>query len=603
MKTYLRILAYGRPYFGQGILAFGFLFLYNFFGVFTVSLVIPILRILFLSKEEAVSAIDNGSGIMTEVYEQLGGWIAEYGRWNVLLGFSLTLLICILAKNSFRYLGRFHMAPVEEGVIKEMRNKIFSHLGRLSMDFFTGKKKGQIINVVVSDVQVVQQAVISTLHAVISEPLNMILIIVFLFAISWKLTLVTLLVLPVTGFFISRIAKSLRKRARRGQERLGDLISVVEEFVGGIRIVKSFRAEEFATQKYQNENEGYRREIVGFRRRADLASPVTEVLAMIVITGIILFGGSLIISGDSQLAPDAFIGFVALFGTFIAPIRAFSNALSKIQKGIASFVRIEDFLNIPETVQESDQAIEKKSFEDRVEYKDVHFSYEEEEVLGGISFSLAKGETVALVGPSGGGKSTIADLLPRFYDPDSGKIEIDGMDIRDYKVHDLRSLFGIVAQEGILFNDTITANIAFGDASPDLERVREAARVANALEFIEAQPNGFGTRIGERGGRLSGGQQQRIAIARAIYRNPPVLILDEATSALDVESERLVQNAMDNLMSGRTVLVIAHRLSTIQEADKILVVDGGQIVESGKHSELVNSGGLYRKLHDIQFYE
>ena len=602
MKTYLRILGYGRPFIRSGILALAFTLLHNIFSVFTVSLVIPFLRILLMKDDEsAVVPEGETRDLIGEMYRIMAEWVGEFGTWTVLTWFCGLMMASIILKNLFRFLGRYHMAPVEEGVIMELRKKIFAHLSRLSMNFFTGRKKGQIINVVVSDVQVVQESVIGTLQNVISDPASMLIIIGFLFVISWKLTLMTLLVLPATGYFIGKISKSLRKRARRGQENLGNLVSVTDEFIGGIRIVKAFRAEEYEKSKYDLQNEGYRRESVSLRRRSELSSPVTEVLAMFVVVAVILYGANLILKGGAELHAEAFIGFIALFGSFIAPIKTFSSAMARIQKGIASYLRIEEFLAIPETVTENPGAIPKKEFEHSIEYRDVQFRYENDKVLHGISFTVGKGETVALVGPSGSGKSTIADLLPRFYDPTGGAIVIDGLDIRTYKVEGLRSLFGIVSQEGILFNDSIAANIAFGDPVPDEKRIREAAAAANALEFIETQPFGMLTRIGERGTRLSGGQRQRIAIARALYRNPPILILDEATSALDAGSEALVQEALEKLMAGRTVIVIAHRMSTILRADQILVIDQGKIVQSGIHRDLLKADGLYKDLHDIQF--
>jgi len=602
VKTYLRILGYGRPFIRSGILALAFTLLHNIFSVFTVSLVIPFLRILLMKDDEsAVVPEGETRDLIGEMYRIMAEWVGEFGTWTVLTWFCGLMMASIILKNLFRFLGRYHMAPVEEGVIMELRKKIFAHLSRLSMNFFTGRKKGQIINVVVSDVQVVQESVIGTLQNVISDPASMLIIIGFLFVISWKLTLMTLLVLPATGYFIGKISKSLRKRARRGQENLGNLVSVTDEFIGGIRIVKAFRAEEYEKSKYDLQNEGYRRESVSLRRRSELSSPVTEVLAMFVVVAVILYGANLILKGGAELHAEAFIGFIALFGSFIAPIKTFSSAMARIQKGIASYLRIEEFLAIPETVTENPGAIPKKEFEHSIEYRDVQFRYENDKVLHGISFTVGKGETVALVGPSGSGKSTIADLLPRFYDPTGGAIVIDGLDIRTYKVEGLRSLFGIVSQEGILFNDSIAANIAFGDPVPDEKRIREAAAAANALEFIETQPFGMLTRIGERGTRLSGGQRQRIAIARALYRNPPILILDEATSALDAGSEALVQEALEKLMAGRTVIVIAHRMSTILRADQILVIDQGKIVQSGIHRDLLKADGLYKDLHDIQF--
>jgi subfamily B ATP-binding cassette protein MsbA len=383
---------------------------------------------------------------------------------------------------------------------------------------------------------------------------------------------------------------------------LGTLIAIIDEFVSGIRIVKAFRTEDFEKGRYEEMNGQYRDLMVSVKRRSDMASPLTEVLSVGVVITIILFGGSLIISGKGELMPSAFIGFVALFGSFIQPIKTFSSALSRIQRGVASFQRVEEFLLIPEDVKERPNAVSMPEFKEKICFEDVSFAYESEEwVLRNVNLCIEKGQKIALVGPSGGGKSTLADMLPRYYDPMKGRITIDGQDIRDLRVPDLRGAIGVVTQEGILFNDSVLANIAYGDSKPNREKATEAARIANALDFITQMPQGFDTMIGERGTKLSGGQRQRLSIARAIYKNAPILILDEATSALDSESERLVQEALEQLMEGRTSLVIAHRLSTILDADQIFVVEGGKIKEHGTHHELLAMGGLYRSLYDIQF--
>ncbi|HEX2899644.1 MAG TPA: ABC transporter ATP-binding protein, partial [Bacteroidia bacterium] len=528
--------------------------------------------------------------------------VVAHGKIEVLYYLCATLGASIFMKSLFRYMSSYFIAPFEQSVIHLMRTRLFHHLSTLSMSFFTGKRKGNIINVLVTDVQIVQESVIGTVQNMVSDPIQMILILGSLFVISWKLTLFTLIVLPLTGIFINFISKSLKRKARAGQERLGTLIAIIDEFVSGIRIVKAFRTEDFEKGRYEEMNGQYRDLMVSVKRRSDMASPLTEVLSVGVVITIILFGGSLIISGKGELMPSAFIGFVALFGSFIQPIKTFSSALSRIQRGVASFQRVEEFLLIPEDVKERPNAVAMPEFKERICFEDVSFAYESEEwVLRDVNLCIAKGQKIALVGPSGGGKSTLADLLPRYYDPVKGRITIDGQDIRDLRVPDLRGAIGVVTQEGILFNDTVLANIAYGDSKPNHEKATEAARIANALDFITQMPLGFDTMIGERGTKLSGGQRQRLSIARAIYKNAPILILDEATSALDSESERLVQEALEQLMEGRTSLVIAHRLSTILDADQIFVVEGGKIKEAGTHQELLAQGGLYRSLYDIQF--
>lgn len=605
MKLYLRILAYGKPYLPQGILGFVSLFLYNFFGIFSIALVIPFLQILFKQPEsEAMlnaAAQTADPGLMQRFYLEIDSFVQEEGKWEAMVWLCAVLGTSIFLKSVFRYASSYFIAPFEQGVIHHLRTRLFDHLRRLSMSFYTGRRKGGVINVMVSDVQVVQESVIGTVQNMVSDPVQMVLILCSLFIISWELTLFTLIVLPLTGIFINFISKSLKRRARRGQERLGMLISVLDEFISGIRIVKAFGAELFERGKYQKMNDEYRHYMVSLKRRSDLASPVTEVLSIGVVITIILYGGSLIISGSDSLQPESFIGFIALFGSFIQPIKTFSSALSRIQKGIASFNRIEEFLDIEEDVKEVEGAQGIAAFEQGIRYEGVWFSYGDGNVLRDVEIEVKRGETIALVGHSGGGKSTLADLLPRFYDPTQGRITVDGQDIKGLKVDDLRALIGVVTQEGVLFNDSVANNIAYGDPVPDLGRVEEAARAAHAWGFIETLPEGLQTTIGERGTKLSGGQRQRLAIARAIYKNAPILVLDEATSALDSESERLVQEALDRLTSDRTSLVIAHRLSTIVNADRIYVIDNGKVVESGRHAELLEQKGVYKNLFDIQF--
>ena len=589
----------------QGILGFISLFLYNFFSIFSIALVIPFLQILFRQPQsQAMIDAANASAdpsLMEQLYLSIDQFVAEEGKWSAMVWLCVILGSSIFLKSLFRYASSYFVAPFEQGVIHNLRTRLFGHLRILSMPFFTGNRKGKVINVMVSDVQVVQESVIGTVQNMVSDPVQMILIMGSLFVISWQLTLFTLIVLPLTGLFINFISKSLKRRARRGQERLGALISVLDEFITGVRIVKAFGAEDFETKKYQKMNDEYRHFMVSLKRRSDLASPVTEVLSIMVVITIILYGGSLILSGSNTLQAESFIGFIALFGSFIQPIKTFSSALSRIQKGIASFNRIEEFLEIEEEVREREDPIAVESFEEAIRYEDVWFRYGEEDVLKGMDLVLNKGETIALVGPSGGGKSTLADLLPRFFDPYKGRISLDGVDIKDLSVADLRGMIGVVAQEGILFNDTVARNIAYGVEAPDMERVVAAAKAAHADEFIQGMPEGYGTTIGERGTKLSGGQRQRLAIARAIYKDAPLLILDEATSALDSGSERLVQEALEKLTEGRTSLVIAHRLSTILNADRIYVIDKGNVVEAGTHQELLQNKGLYKQLFDLQF--
>ncbi|RMG21568.1 MAG: ABC transporter ATP-binding protein, partial [Bacteroidetes bacterium] len=510
-------------------------------------------------------------------------------------------LAVTLLKNLTRYFSAFFMAPLEQGVIYELRKRVFAHLSTLGLDFFTRRKKGDIIGLLVSDVQVVQESVISTVQSVLREPLTLLIYLVCLLLISWKLTLFTLVVLPVTALFIDRIRRPLKLLGLKGQDVLGELVGIVDEFIRGIRIVKAFQKEDFEVKRYEEKNRAYTRMQVAIRRRVELASPFTEMVSILVVCAIVLYGGKLILGGESQLSSEKFIGFIAFFSQFISPIKMFSNAISKIQKGIAAYERIENLLKEEPNIKEAPNALPLRAFEREIAFEGVYFSYGNEDVLRDINFRLQKGQTLALVGPSGGGKSTLADLIPRFYDPRQGRITLDGIDIRQYRLGDLRAQIGYVTQEGILFHDTVLHNIAYGQPNPDREAVIAAAKVANAHDFIMQLPQQYDTLIGERGTMLSGGQRQRIAIARAVLRNPAILILDEATSNLDTESEKLVQDALDRLMQHRTSVVIAHRLSTILRADQILTIENGQIVERGTHQELLRKGGMYSKLYELQF--
>jgi len=605
MKTYFRILGYGSPFFYLLFLALFFLFLYNLFSAISLTMVIPFLEILFSSQpmpepEVPLSILDVAS-LKAHFYYWLSKQMAIHGKLNVLYGFCLVVFIAIVLKNLFRYLSSYCIAPFEQGIIRNLRDRIFEKLTRLSLHYFTYQRKGQLMNLILNDVQIVQEAVVGTLMPLLSDPITMVIYLLTMLIISWKLTLFTLLVLPLTALVISRIARSLRKRADKAQTLLDLLMAFVDELIGGIRIVKAFNGEPYEVQKYRHHNHLYTRVMVNFRRRSELASPLTEILSILVVLVILIYGSTLILQGENDLKSSEFIGFIALFSQFLAPIKTFSGAISRIQKAIVSYNRIENLLN-----QEPDPTLmrgkrEVNGFEESIQLCNVHFGYEDREVLKGITFTIRKGMMVALVGPSGAGKSTLVDLICRFYDPQEGVILFDRIPYPEINVHSLRRLMGIVSQEGFLFNDTVKNNITYGSDSYTMEEIIQAAKAANAHEFIMELPQGYDTVIGERGLRLSGGQRQRIAIARAILKNPPILILDEATSALDTLSEQLVQQALNHLMENRTAIVIAHRLSTIQRADLILVLDQGRIVEQGRHEELLQRNGLYRKLYELQF--
>lgn len=606
MKSFLSVLNYGRPDLRYAVIAIVAMLIYSVFSTATLLSAIPFLEILFHTDVQdalpVAPVIDSWSidSLKAQIYYQLELAIRTYGPMNMLWYFSAGLLGLNLLKNVARYISGWAMAPFEQGILMRMRNDLFLHLSRLSLKFYSSNKKGDLIGTLTSDVELIQAAVISTIQILLREPILVLVILGTLIGLSWKLTLFVLIILPVTGFFINLISGKLKRKAREGQRQLGNLISILDEFISGMRIVKAFQREEFERKKYEDRNATYADLQIGIRRRIELASPVTEWLSILVICGIILFAGTLILEeGPGSPRKAEFIGFLVLFSQLLNPIKLISNGIAKIQKGMAAYQRVEVLMNTPIDIQSPEKPQAWPSFEKEISFEEVRFKYEREEVIKGISFVLKKGQTLALVGPSGGGKSTIADLIPRFYDPVEGSIVIDGIDLRDMSLEDLRGKMAIVSQEGILFHDTVLANIAYGDPAPDMEVVIEAAKMAHAHEFISELPNGYQTIIGERGSMLSGGQQQRISIARAILRNPEILILDEATSSLDTESETYVQQALEQLMKGRTSLVIAHRLSTIREADQILVIQSGKIVEQGTHDQLLANSGLYQKLYSV----
>ncbi|MEM9984029.1 MAG: ABC transporter ATP-binding protein, partial [Bacteroidota bacterium] len=496
-----------------------------------------------------------------------------------------------------RYFAAFFMVRLEQGTMEGLRNSLFGHLSRQDLAFFTRNKKGRLISLLVGDVQVIQESVQGALIPLLREPITMLVFLLILLGLSWKLTLFTLILLPVTGLVINRIATPLKRSTRQGQEVLGRLTSLIDEFMGGVRIVMGFQKEDYERQRYERDNQDYSNLQTRLRRRMELASPLTEITSMAMICGIIYYATGLILNEKSDLNPAEFIGFITLFSQLLAPIKNMTNVATRIQKGNAAFERIEEFLAQQPLITQATEGKKVPGLQANIGFEGVSFAYGQTPVLTNLTFQIQKGATVALVGPSGAGKSTIADLLPRFYDPQQGRITLDGVDIRKLELTGLRSLLGIVSQEAILFHDTVLGNIAYGDPHPDLDRVRAAAVMAHAAGFIDQLPEGFDTLIGERGTMLSGGQRQRISIARALYRDPELLILDEATSSLDTQSEKEVQAALNELMKSRTSLVIAHRLSTVRHADLILVLDQGQIVESGEHADLLERQGLYQELY------
>lgn len=536
-------------------------------------------------------------GVFNHYFLQI---VVNQGALNSLLFVCALIVACVILANLFRYLERVMATKIRVDLVKNIRMDIFKKVTQLHIGYFNNERKGDLISRFTNDVNEVENAVMNSLKAVLKEPITIIVYFYVLFTISPQLTLFTLLVLPLTGGVLAEIIKRLKRQATQSQESLGRILNILDETFSGMRVIKAFNARDFVIDKIEKESGFYRKTSKSMAYKNELASPVSEILGVVIIAGIIFFGGNMVLNEDSVLKPSAFMLFLTVFAMIIQPAKNFSNGITSLQRGTASAKRIFSLIDQQPVITSKPNAVVLKSFERDIEFKDVSFAYDTDRVLKNINLNIKKGKTVALVGPSGGGKSTLADLVPRFYDPIEGEVLIDGISLKDLELESLRKQIGVVTQESILFNDTIFNNIAFGMPHLKEEDVIQAAKIANAHDFIMQSENGYQTYIGERGSKLSGGQRQRLSIARAVLKNPPILILDEATSALDSESERLVQDALFNLMKNRTSIVIAHRLSTIQHADEIIVIQNGVISERGTHDELNSQNGLYRKLASIQ---
>lgn len=606
MKSFWRLLQYIRNYKAHFSLAIVSNVLTALFTVISIPLLIPFLDILF-DRREGVQvkpevSLFNPQSIEQYVQYYLTNLIETQGKESALIMVCLAIVSTFFLKNLFRYLSMFFMAPLRNGIVRDLRKQLFDQVLVLPLSYFSEERKGDLMSRMTSDVHEVQWSILNVLEAIFREPLIIAGALGLMIYISPSLTLFVFILIIFTGVVIGGIGKSLRKPSGEVQSRLGNLVSIIEEALGGLRIIKGFNAEGYQQEKFSHENDAYRWSLTRLLWRKDLASPLSEFLGIATVAVLLWYGSRQVFAGG--LEPGTFLAFIFAFYNVIEPSKSFSKAFYNVQKGIAALNRIETVLDATNTIADREGALPLRDFSQRIEYCKVNFAYRrmEGKVLTDINLTIDKGKVVALVGASGAGKSTLVDLLPRFYDVTEGQILLDGKDIRSYQIQDLRALMGIVSQEAILFNDTIYNNIVFGLEGVTPEEVEEAARIANAHDFIINSEEGYQTNIGDRGNKLSGGQRQRLTIARAILKNPPILILDEATSALDSKSEKLVQAALVNVMKDRTSIVIAHRLSTIQHADEIIVMRDGCITERGTHAELLQRAGEYQKLVELQAF-
>ena len=607
MKNFLWIFRYVKPYWPYALLNVLTNVLSVVFSLFSITLVAPFLGILFGTKPlvtiKPTASLLSTSGAIDWLNYSISKIIIDHGKSDALLFICLLIAGMILFKNLFRYLGMYYIAPIRNGVSMDVRSDIHNKILALPLSYFSEERKGDLMARFTSDVQEIEWTILSSLEAVFRDPFNILFFLGWLLYMSPQLTLFIFIMLPLTALIIGLVGKSLKKTSARGQEQMGVLLSIVEETLSGLRIIKAFTAQKQVKQKFENTNQSFGQLMVKMYRKRDLASPLSEFLGVGVMVTVMWYGGQLIFEGKSTLQPDIFIAYIALFSQILPPAKSLTQAFYNVKKGVASAERVRSILEAPLNITEKPDAKDLNTFSSEIKYEQVSFSYLlGQQVLQQVQMVIPKGKTIALVGQSGSGKSTLADLLPRFYDVESGTITIDGINIKDLKIDSLRKLIGVVTQESILFNDSIYNNIAFGIENVSAQDVEHAAKIANAHDFISAMPDAYQSNIGDRGSKLSGGQRQRISIARAVLKNPPILILDEATSALDTESERLVQDALTKLMQNRTTLVIAHRLSTIQHADEIVVLSMGRVIERGSHQQLLLQNGNYKRLFDMQAF-
>lgn len=608
IKTYLRLMGFASPISRYAIPYLIYSALYAVFNTFTYVAAIPIIQSMFdpsfaWKPVESFPKVSFDSEFMTEavsyIYSQI---FSEFHPIRMLALLAVLIILINFLSNLFRYLGAWTIENMRTRTLQRIRNDLFSHVIDLNVGFFSEQRKGDVMSRITNDVTMVQFCITNTLQVIAREPFLVIGYVVAMINISWELSVFAILFLPVVALIVGSIVKRLRHPALKGQERLGDMVATLDESLSGVKLIKSYNSTNYIREKFYAINAEFSRLILSMARRQQLASPMSEFLGITAVGVVLVFGGMLTLKGSLNAA--SFIIFIGMFSQITRPVRAMIDQFATINQGIAAGERVLALLDTSSEVNDKPDAKQLKGLKEKIQLQDVRFSYDgEREVIGGVSLEILKGQTVALVGPSGGGKSTLSELLPRFYDPTSGSILIDGIDLKEYAQESVRDHISVVAQDTVLFNDTIAANIGMGRPGASREEIIAAAKVANAHDFIMESPEGYETNIGDRGMKLSGGQRQRLSIARAVLKNPEILILDEATSALDTESEKLVQEALNNLLKGRTSVVIAHRLSTIHNADKIVVIDQGRIAEQGTHNELMERGGIYKHLIEMQSLE